>query len=80
MKIIQLRDAKSGFSAIVDAAEKGEPTIVTKHGRPAVMVVSYVDGQRLYPSDRPSFAQLLTGMPYALETERDTSTLREIEL
>lgn len=80
MKVIQLRDAKAGFSAIVEAAEKGQPTIVTKHGRPAVMVVPYVDGQRLYPSDRPSFAELLMGMPHALEIERDTSTVREIEL
>jgi len=80
MKTVQLRDAKAGFSAIVEAAENGQPTIVTKHGRPAVMVVPYIDGQRLYPSDRPSFAQVLMGMPYALEIERDTSMVREIEL
>lgn len=80
MKVVQLRDAKAGFSAIVDAAEKGQPTIVTKHGRPAVMVVPYVDGQRLYPSNRPSFAELLMGMPSMLETERDPSPVQEIDL
>ncbi|MDB5501522.1 MAG: prevent-host-death family protein [Tardiphaga sp.] len=80
MKTLQLRDAKAGFSAIVEAAENGQPTIVTKHGRPAAMVVPFEEGQRLYPDDRPSFAEVLMGMPYALEIERDPSPVREIEL
>ena len=32
MKTLQLKEAKSAFSAIVEAAEHGEPTIVAKHG------------------------------------------------
>ena len=34
-----LQDAKNRFSAVVDAAERGEPQLVTKRGRPAVVIV-----------------------------------------
>ena len=35
MKELQLREAKTTLSAVVEAAEHGEPTTITKHGRPA---------------------------------------------
>jgi len=38
------------------------------------------EAKRLYPTDRPSFAALLMGIPYAVETERDTSPLRKADL
>ena len=38
MKTMQLREAKAKLSALVEAAEHGETTIVTKNGRPAAMV------------------------------------------
>ncbi|WP_117195820.1 type II toxin-antitoxin system Phd/YefM family antitoxin [Rhizobium terrae] len=80
MKVLQLRDAKSTFSAIVEAAEHGEPTIVTKHGRPAAMVVPVEEGRRIYPDNPPSFADLLISIPHGLEFERDEEPAREIEL
>ncbi len=79
MKTIQLRDAKASFSALVESAERGQPTLVTKHGRPAAMIVPLADGRRLYPDDRPSFADLLLAMPHDVEFERDRSPLRDIE-
>jgi len=30
MKIVQLRDAKASLSALVDAAESGEPMVITR--------------------------------------------------
>ena len=80
MRTLRLRDAKAGFSAVVEAAERGEPTTITKHGRPAAVVMPIKDARRLYPSDRPSFAALLMGIPHAVETERDPSPLREADL
>lgn len=80
MKTYQLRDAKAGFSAIVEAAEHGEPTLVTKHGKPAAMIVPIGDGQRLYPDNYPSFADVLMAMPFELEIDRDPAPLREIDL
>jgi hypothetical protein len=44
------------------------------------MVVPVEAGQRLYPIDVPSLAEYLIGMPEALETERDTTPLRDIDL
>ena len=80
MKTLQLKEAKTAFSAIVEAAEHGEPTIVTKHGQPAAMIVPFDEGRRLYPDDRPSFADLLLSMPHDLEIERDGSPVRDIAL
>ncbi len=80
MKTFHLREAKATFSALVEAAERGEPTIVTKHGRPAAMIVPFEDGRQIYPDDRPSFAELLLSVPHELEIERDQSPLREIDL
>jgi hypothetical protein len=39
------------------------------------------DARRAYPAGRPSFAAaLLMRIPYAVETERDPSPLREADL
>lgn len=62
MKEIQLREAKATLSAVVDAAENGEPTMITKHGRPAAVIVSYGEWTRL-KTRVPSFADLLLSVP-----------------
>jgi prevent-host-death family protein len=80
MRSLPLRDAKASLSAVIGAAERGEPTTITKHGRPAAVVVPIEDARRLYPVDKPSFADLLLSIPEDLETERDTTPLREVDL
>ncbi len=67
MKELQLREAKSTLSAVVDAAEHGEPTTITKYGRPAAVVISYSEWTKL-KSNMPSFADLLLTVP-ALEPD-----------
>jgi len=47
MKELQLREAKSTLSAVVEAAEHGEPTTITKHGRPAPSSISYEEWAKL---------------------------------
>ena len=42
-----LQDAKNKFSAVVDAAMKGEPQMVTKRGHDAVVVLSSEEFERL---------------------------------
>jgi len=39
MRELQLREVKTTLSAVVEAAENGEPTTITKHGRPAAVVI-----------------------------------------
>ena len=60
-----VQDAKNRFSEVVEAARR-EPQTVTKHGRPAVVVVGVEEYERLRRLDRaeaPSFAELLLAMP-----------------
>jgi antitoxin Phd len=62
MKEIQLREAKATLSTLVEAAEKGEPTTITKRGRPAAVIVSHAERKRL-KTRAPSFADLLLAVP-----------------
>ncbi len=80
MNTLHLREAKATFSAVVEAAERGEATVVTKHGRPAAMVVPVEEGRRLFADVRPSFASLLMAIPHELQTERDPSPVRDVDL
>ncbi len=61
-----LHDAKNRFSAVVDAALRGEPQWVTRRGKPVSVVISaeaYERLQRLEQAAAPSFASLLLDMP-----------------
>ena len=58
---LQLRDAKATLSAVIDQAVKGEPTVITRHGRREAVVLGYAEWERL--SKVPSFGQLLAACP-----------------
>jgi prevent-host-death family protein len=60
-----VQDAKNRFSEVVQAARRA-PQTVTKHGKPAVVVVDAVEYERLRSLERaqaPSFADVLLAMP-----------------
>lgn len=80
MNVLRLRDAKASLSAVVEAAERGEATTITKHGRPAAVVVSVEAARRLYADARPDFADLLLAIPHPIDIERDQSPLRDADL
>lgn len=61
MREIQLRDAKATLSAVIDEARRGQPSVITRHGRPEAVVLSFEDWQRL--SQVPSFGRLLMASP-----------------
>ena len=74
-----MRDAKATLSAVVDQARQGEPSIITRHGRPEAVIVSFEEWQRL--SQVPSFGRLL--MEIQLEPEdvpERLGSLRENDL
>lgn len=83
MRSVQVREAKARFSALVEAAERGEVITITRHGRPAAVLISAEDARRLYPEGRPSIADLLLampdGLPEDLDLERDATPPRAIE-
>lgn len=72
-----MREAKAGLSAVIDGAEHGEPVVITRHGKPAAVVVGFEEWQRL--SHVPSFGRLLMAAPLEPEDlpERDRTPLRD---
>ena len=79
-----LQDAKNRFSAVVEAARRGEPQLVTKRGLPAVVVVAAEDFARLQMFERmarPSFLDHLLAVPCDGEAvERIDVDLRAADL
>ena len=60
-----VQDAKNQFSAVVEAARR-EPQTVTKHGKPAVVVIDAADYERLCNLEKakaPNFKDHLLAMP-----------------
>lgn len=80
MREIKLRDAKASLSAVVDEVVQGKPAVITRHGKPEVVVVSYEEWQRL--SHVPSFGRLLMTAPLTADDlpRRNRSALRKSKL
>ena len=81
-----LDDARSRFSAVVDAALAGEPQHVIPSGKPAVVVLSMKEYERLrnQPKENaPSFIDHLLAIPTDdddFEFERMPLSSRSLEL
>ncbi|WP_456634297.1 type II toxin-antitoxin system Phd/YefM family antitoxin [Bradyrhizobium sp. USDA 10063] len=78
-----MQDAKNRFSEVVEAARRA-PQTVTKHGRPAVVVVDIEEYDRLRRLERasaPSFAEVLLAMPQDdVEFEHRDVRVRDLDL
>jgi prevent-host-death family protein len=78
-----LQDAKNRFSAVVDAAQAGKPQLVTKRGRPAVVVVDADEFAKLQQNDiatNRAFVEHLLAVPRCeLSFERLSLEPREVE-
>lgn len=79
MREIQLRDAKATLSAVLDEVVRGEPMVVTRHGRREAVILSFKEWERL--SQVPSFGRLLMAAPIGPDDlpERDRTPLRTPE-
>ena len=77
-----VQDAKNKFSEVVEAAQR-KPQTVTKHGKPAVVVVAADEYERLRKLQHlkaPSFAEMLLAMPQCdVEFERVEAAPRDVE-
>ena len=80
MQEIQLRDAKAHLSAVVDAAVRGEPAVITRHGRKQAVILGFAEWERL--SRVPSFGRLLMSAPFEPGDvpERNRAALRDAGL
>lgn len=79
MHEIQLREAKATLSAVIDSARRGQPSIITRHGRREAVVLSFEEWERL--SRVPSFGRLLMAAPVEPDDlpARNADALRDME-
>ncbi len=63
MRTVQLRDAKATLSALVQAAEAGETTVLTKYGRPVAKLVPFDESREPAPEKKMNFAEWLMSIP-----------------
>jgi antitoxin Phd len=63
MREIQLKNAKATLSSVVDDAKRGEPSIITRHGKAEAVIVGFEDWERLVRV--PTFGRLLMSAPLA---------------
>lgn len=61
MREIQLKDAKAMLSAVVDQAVRGNPAVITRHGKREAVVLSFEEYEKLLHV--PSFGRLLAAFP-----------------
>ena len=80
MRKIQLKDAKAKLSTVVDQAIRGKPSVITRHGKPEAVVLSFAEWERL--SRVPSFGRLLMAAPFEEgdSPERNRAPLRDAGL
>ncbi|MBV9270339.1 MAG: type II toxin-antitoxin system Phd/YefM family antitoxin [Candidatus Eremiobacteraeota bacterium] len=77
----QVQRAKAEFSALIHAAE-GTPQIITRHGDPVAVVLSYTEYETLQERGRrPRLAEFLKSWPDFSIPPRDTADYgRDVEI
>ncbi|MGE3312259.1 MAG: type II toxin-antitoxin system Phd/YefM family antitoxin [Limisphaerales bacterium] len=74
----QLQEAKNHLSQVVENALANQPQVITRHGKEAVVVVSFRDWSRHAPR-RKKLVDVLRGCPFPdLEIPRDRDVPREL--
>ena len=82
MRRWQLQEAKAHFSSLVDAALTGRPQCVSRHGKDAVVIMSY-DGFRKLTERRGSLVDFFQSSPLAgvkIDFRRKRDTPRDLDL
>ncbi len=65
-----LQDAKNKFSAVAETAARGEPQVVTRHGHPLVVVISYETYRdRISEEPKKSIAEAFMGCPVSVDLD-----------
>jgi antitoxin Phd len=82
MKIWQLQDAKAHLSELVKNASSGRPQEITLRGKPAVVVLSVQQYEKL-KQPKQKLANFLKQSPLIgieIDIDRDKTSMRDIEL
>lgn len=83
MSIVSLKDAKAGFSNLVDEAIKGEFVTITRHGKPVAAIVSIEAAEAAKKSlrkPRKNLIDFLMEFPDDIDFERNPSKSRDVDL
>lgn len=83
MPSMSVSDATAGFASLVDEAATAELLATTRHKEPAAMLVSVEAGEsakRAMAKPRPDFGEFLMSYPGPSDLERNSSSLRDVEL
>ena len=82
MPTINLKDAKAGFSSLVDQALRGECVTITRNGKPVAALVSVEAAElarKAMERNRPGLVAYLRTFPGG-DFQRNPSPLRRVEL
>ena len=82
MSRVSLKEAKAGFSGLVDQAVKGEFVTITRHGKPVAALVSIEAAEaarKALGKTRPNFGEYLMQFPGDVDFERSASKMRDID-
>ena len=88
MKTVNIHEAKTHLSRLIEEATKGEPFIIAKAGKPMVTVtpisekrpqrIGFMEGQFEVPDDIDSmFAGEITDMFYGADVPKSVSSKRK---
>ena len=63
-----LQDAKNRFSAVAETAANGEPQVVTRHGHPLVVIISYETyREKISPEPKKNIAEAFMECPVTVD-------------
>ena len=83
MSTVSVADAKAGFAALVDEAASGEFVTITRHGKPAAVLVSVEAAdaaKKVLEKPRPNFGDFLLTFPGGVAFARNPSKSRDVDL
>ncbi|WP_421362592.1 type II toxin-antitoxin system Phd/YefM family antitoxin [Agrobacterium rosae] len=80
MSSISVAEAKAGFAGLVNDAANGEFVTITRHGKPAAVLVSVEAAdaaKKALSRSRPNFGDFLLSYPDTAEIGRNPSPMRK---
>jgi len=82
MSIVSLKDAKTGFSGLVDDVIRGEFVTITRHGKPVAALVSVEAAEaarKALGKNRPGLVAYLRTFPGG-DFDRNRKPSRDVDL
>lgn len=82
MSTISIAEAKAGFASLVDEAANGDFVTITRHGKPAAVLVSVEAAEvakKALKKPRPNFGDFLMTYPGPADLVRNPSKMRKTD-